>query len=251
MGERLTFMSVGARAAGKTFMMGLSPLQFKHMDSWNNWYRSGTHNLADRIPQVLSVSPDFLEIQTWNDAGESHYFGNIWPESMPDLTIPAYTSAYNHSGWQELLPTLISAYKVGMTSNSSLLPSNGQAVQGAFWHHTMLQASTCDVDPVGKPGGIDNVQDVVTVALYAAANTTLTIEIWSGGSLLATEPVTTGYNTWTVAGMKLGQQMVQILGVNGTVIAKATGPLDVVSDSPLWNYNYQVAALTLVTPNPS
>ena len=33
----LTLQTAG-KSTGKTFMMGVSPLQFKHMDGGNNWY---------------------------------------------------------------------------------------------------------------------------------------------------------------------------------------------------------------------
>ncbi len=55
--------------------MGASPLQFKHMDSSDNWYRRGEANLENRFGEVLKLQPDMLELQTWNDAGESHYMG--------------------------------------------------------------------------------------------------------------------------------------------------------------------------------
>lgn len=36
-------LQTAAKAAGKTFMMGLSPLQFKHMDSGDNCMLSLCH----------------------------------------------------------------------------------------------------------------------------------------------------------------------------------------------------------------
>ncbi|CAF3955942.1 unnamed protein product, partial [Adineta steineri] len=41
----------------KTFMMAISPVQFKHMDHNQNWYRRGELNYATRIRQVLSLAP--------------------------------------------------------------------------------------------------------------------------------------------------------------------------------------------------
>ncbi|KAK7426687.1 hypothetical protein QQZ08_006865 [Neonectria magnoliae] len=51
-----------AKNSGKLFMMGLSPLQFKHFDPNNNWYRRGEQNREYRFGQVLEVQPDMLEI---------------------------------------------------------------------------------------------------------------------------------------------------------------------------------------------
>lgn len=69
-----TFLQA-AQSSGKLFIMGASPLQFKHMDSSDNWYRRGEANLENRFGEVLKLQPDMLELQTWNDAGESHYMG--------------------------------------------------------------------------------------------------------------------------------------------------------------------------------
>jgi hypothetical protein len=53
-------------------MMGISPIQFKHLDAADNWYHRGEDTLEYRIGQALDLQPDMLEFQTWNDAGESH-----------------------------------------------------------------------------------------------------------------------------------------------------------------------------------
>ncbi|KAH8685139.1 glycosyl hydrolase family 71-domain-containing protein [Ilyonectria robusta] len=107
-GDDKTFQSA-AQSSGKLFMVGVSPLQFKHMDVTHNWYRRGEDNLQFRLGQVLELQPDMIELQTWNDAGESHYMGNIWSEATGGDAIPAYTDGYNHTGYWEILPSFIQA----------------------------------------------------------------------------------------------------------------------------------------------
>lgn len=152
----------GAHSAGKTFMMGVSPLQFKNMDSNNNWYLRGEQNLEYRLGQVLSLQPDFIELITWNDAGESHYMGNSWPEPIAGSTIPAYTDGYDHTAYKEILPAFFKAYKAGDTNTNAMFPTNGKSVQGTFWHHTLLAGGSCGG---GKPRGAQNIEDTVTVGL--------------------------------------------------------------------------------------
>jgi len=101
-------------------------------------YRRGEQNLEYRFGQVLQLQPDFIEIQTWNDAGESHYMGNSWPEPIAGSNIGAYTDGYDHTGYKEILPAFIRAYKSGATTTNGMVPTNGAAVQGTFWHHTLL-----------------------------------------------------------------------------------------------------------------
>ena len=160
--DDVTYLN-SAHSAGKTFMMGVSPLQFKHMDAGDNWYRRGEQNLEYRFGQVLNLQPDFVELQTWNDAGESHYMGNSWPEPISGTNIGAYTTAYDHTGYQQVLPAFIKAYKAGATTTSTMYPTNGAIAQGVFWHHTLLAAGDCSSDSLGKPTGANTVEDKVTV----------------------------------------------------------------------------------------
>ena len=235
-----------AHAAGKTFMMGVSPLQFKHWTASMNWYRRGEGNLENRFGQVLNLQPDMVELQTWNDAGESHYMGNAWPEAMTNTPFPAYTSAYDHTGYQQILPAFIHAFKSGATTTNTMFPTNGKTVQGVFWHHTLLAGADCGADPLGKPAGADIVEDKVTaVVLVAAGSTTLSIKISSGGTVLGTQSLVPGYNSFVVGGLTTGTVVttVQDSASAGATVATGTGPIAVVNQSNLCNYNFQVVAL--------
>lgn len=153
-----------AKAAKKTFLMGVSPLQYKHIDASQNWYRCGEQNLEYRFGQVLAMQPDFVELQTWNDAGESHYMGNSWPEPISGTDEGAYTVDYDHTGYQEILPAFITAYKSGASNTDTMYPTNSKSAQGVFWHHTLLVGGDCSADSMGKPSGIENAEDTVTVS---------------------------------------------------------------------------------------
>jgi len=180
-------LQAAAKAAGKTFLMGVSPLQFKHL-SYGNYYRRGEQNLEYRFGQVLSIQPDFIELQTWNDAGESHYMGNSWPEPIAGTGIDAYTNAYDHTAYWQLLPAFIQAWKAGATDTNTMYPTNGAIVQGAFWHHTLLAAGTCPDDSLGPPQGVDTVEDRVTAGiLVAAGQTGLKATVGSGSITLGVQ----------------------------------------------------------------
>jgi len=230
---------LSARPQNKTYIMGMSPIQFKHLSSTENWYRSGTANLLYRIPQVLDLSPDFLELITWNDNGESHYFGNIWPDSMPASS----SVGYSHSGWQTLLPAFIQAYKSGSNDLTSLVPTNGEDIQGTFWHHTLMLDADCSADALGKPLGYEDVQDMVSIGLYASASAgNLTMKAWSGGALVAQENVVKGFNWWTVP-MNTGTQSVEIVDENGSTLFSGTGSIATSMQSDVCNYNFQVVEI--------
>ncbi|KAF7557835.1 hypothetical protein G7Z17_g353 [Cylindrodendrum hubeiense] len=241
--EDKTFQSA-AQSSGKLFMMGVSPLQFKHMNTDNNWYRRGERNLEYRLGQVLSLQPDMIELQTWNDAGESHYMGNFWPEVITGDAIPAYTDGYNHTGYWEILPSFIQAWKRGDTTTANMVPTNGATAQGVFWHHTLLTTADCSSDQIGKPAGIENASNAVQgIILVKEGQTGLTVSVWSGSTLLGTKKLVAGFNRFVFTKMTTGTVTAQVLNGEDVVVG-ASGPLAVVDTASVCNYNFQVVALS-------
>ncbi|TGO71087.1 hypothetical protein BELL_0621g00020 [Botrytis elliptica] len=238
-----------AQAAGKGFMMGISPLQFKHIDSTQNWYRRGEANLEVRFAQVLSAQPDFIEFQTWNDAGESHYMGNTWREPLVSDTTPEALSsiAYDHTGYWQILQSFIKVWKAGKTSTQTMYPTNGKDAQGTFWHHTLLKNGDCAADSLGlgKPVGIGGVEDSVTaVVLVASGVQGLKGSISVGGKVLGTKSFEPGFNTMVVSNITTGAVSMSVTNAAGTVVVSGKGPLEVVNKANLCNYNFQVVGLS-------
>ncbi|CAM1502598.1 Fc.00g073740.m01.CDS01 [Cosmosporella sp. VM-42] len=233
-----------AKNSGKLFMMGLSPLQYKHTDPGANWYRRGEQNLEYRFGQVLEIQPDMLELQTWNDAGESHYMGNIWPEPINGSTIPAYTDGYDHTGYWQVLGPLIKAFKKGDTNTDQIFPTNDKAAQGAFWHHTLLTSGDCSSDGMGKPSGLENAEDEVTgIILVASGQNGTSVIVTSGSTQLGTTELIPGYNKFSFRGMTAGQVTVEVRNGENKVIG-GSGSIEVSDSASLCNYNYQVVGLS-------
>lgn len=237
-------------ATNKTFMMGISPLQFKHLDSSNNWYRRGEENLEVRFGQALSMQPDFIEFQTWNDAGESHYMGNTWLDPINGSLQVDYSQPYPHTGYLQILPSFIKAYKNGSSDTSKMYPTNGANAQGTFWHHTLLKDGNCYVDGskdsygLSKPDGADGVEDKVTaVVLIAEGVTGYGVSISSGGTTLGTQTLVPGFNSFIVDGLETGTVIVTVTDGSSSTVVSGTGPIDVVDDTDLCNYNFQVVGL--------
>ncbi|KAJ4289905.1 hypothetical protein N0V88_006700 [Collariella sp. IMI 366227] len=70
----------------------------KHHPAWGNWFRPGGLNFAEGFLRALEVQPDFVELLTWNDAGEGHYFGNVWWEAMNGWEMRAVVEAWEDDG---------------------------------------------------------------------------------------------------------------------------------------------------------
>ncbi|KAL3424087.1 glucan endo-1,3-alpha-glucosidase agn1 [Phlyctema vagabunda] len=105
----------------KTYMMPVSPWFYTNLPGYEkNWLWRGDDLWYDRWQEVLSIRPEFVQILTWNDYGESHYIGplrNKAYKAFKDGDAP-YNYAKNmpHDGWRVLLPYLIDMYKSGSAS---------------------------------------------------------------------------------------------------------------------------------------
>ncbi|KAH2034642.1 hypothetical protein KXV65_000174 [Aspergillus fumigatus] len=108
---------------GKPYMMAISPWFYTNLPGYNkNWLWKGDSLWFDRWQELFGLDPmpEFVEIISWNDYGESHYIGPINEKSMAAFDIGKslynYARDYPHDGWREVLPFLIDLYKNGKAS---------------------------------------------------------------------------------------------------------------------------------------
>lgn len=235
-----------AHKAGKVYMMPLSSLQFKRIKGSGNWYRRGELNLAQRMGQVLALSPDFVQVISWNDAGESHYMGNVWQEgiaSCPD--IGRYTDGYDHKAWLHVMAPFVAAYKGGATHASQIVPFGSFA--GAFWYRDRLVETHCAGDHMGPPTGCENAEDAVNFAVLLPPDTQgVGINVWSGGELLASIAGQPGLNAHCVKGVKTGPQRVELIK-DGAIMGAGDGPVNVTAEAEggkTYNFNYHVVHIS-------
>lgn len=221
-----------AKQAKKLFMMGISPLQYKHIgknDDKQNWYRRGEDNLEVRFGQVLDLQPDMLQFQTWNDAGESHYMGNLWPEPMTvSPQIQAMVKDRDHKGYWEVLPAFIKAWKRGDKTTANMVPTNGKPVQGVFWHHTITVDANCASDPLGKSKDIKAAaEDAVSgIVLVAKGKEKLVAVVNVGTMKLGQMDLVPGYNKFKFTGLTPGKVQLEIWD-GSTMVTGGYGKLEV------------------------
>ncbi|KAJ5797947.1 uncharacterized protein N7503_007243 [Penicillium pulvis] len=230
-----------AHAAGRVYMMPLSSFQFKYLGSGQDWYRIGEVNLPERMGQVLQLQPDFVEVITWNDAGESHYVGNFWQEQIAGSTIGDYADGFDHKGWLQIITPFIKAYKAGATSISQISPPSTSPV-GTLWYRTLLTSASCSSSISNYQSALDTVN--FAVILPAAG---YTIKVYSNSNLIGTFPGQKGLNYNSVRGLAVGSgQMIEVLDSSNNVVASATGTKNVLAQSPnaACNWNYEVVGLS-------
>jgi glucan endo-1,3-alpha-glucosidase len=225
----------------RVFILGMSPVQVKHMDPQNNWYARGEGNFENRIAQALALQPDMIELQTWNDGGEGHYMGNLWLEPMTDSTsVQAQVNGYNHTGYQQTLGAFIKAWKNKDTTTANMVPTNSKDVQGTFWHHTLTVGADCRNDNLPKPSGIENAEDAVSgVVLVAKGKKGLVAVVNNGNKELGKLTLVEGFNKFKFTGLGAGKVQLEVWD-GSTLVAGGYGPKAVATSSNLCNYNFQV-----------
>nr|POE89918.1 glucan endo-1,3-alpha-glucosidase agn1 [Quercus suber] len=152
------------------------------------WVWRGDDMWSRRWQQTLEILPEFVEIATWNDFGESHYIGPIFDSGLPSGD--GYTDGYPHVAWLETLPYQIAAYKSAY--NAANAPPSVAAGEEkiVFWYRTSpasagsttAAGNNCKTD--ANPNGYqtcypipDMLEDAVFAIVLASASGTATINI--------------------------------------------------------------------------
>ncbi|KAJ0415233.1 glycosyl hydrolase family 71-domain-containing protein [Aspergillus carlsbadensis] len=231
-----------ARAAGKVYMMPLSPFQFKWFGN-DRWYRIGETNLGQRMQQILNLQPHLVQMLTWNDAGEGHYVGNVWPEQIAGTEIPSYTDGFDHAAWLQVLTPFMHAYRDGVTDVAQIRPP-GDTPVGAFWYRTLLTSASCS----SSIRNHEQAQDAINYAVILPAGAAgYTIDVISDNQVLGRYPAGPGLNYRMVLGLRAGlDQRIVVRDSAGTILSTATGTKAVLaqSSSAVCNWNYEVAGLS-------
>ncbi|PYI03590.1 glycoside hydrolase [Aspergillus sclerotiicarbonarius CBS 121057] len=100
------------------YMMPASPWFYTNLAEYSkNWLWRGDSLWHDRWEMIWDLKPEWVEIITWNDYGESHYIGPIREDAlslMEEGGAPInYIENMPHDGWRELLPFAIDTYVNG------------------------------------------------------------------------------------------------------------------------------------------
>ncbi|KAJ4287068.1 hypothetical protein N0V88_007762 [Collariella sp. IMI 366227] len=161
---------------GKKFMMGVSPWFFTNLPQWGkNWYCSSESLWYDRWKQVLEVMPDFVQIITWNDFGESSYISDIRPSKVVQGA-EKYVHGHCHAAFRAVLPYLIAAYKAGRAEVD--WPGEDTAIA---WYRTVPAHEFEQEGTVWGQGGHIHathcVKDVVSVMAVTRGSALITLTI--------------------------------------------------------------------------
>ncbi|KAI1333626.1 glycoside hydrolase family 71 protein [Xylariaceae sp. FL0016] len=160
---------------GKSYMMGVSPYFYTDLPQYGkNWYSSSDSLWYDRWSQVLDVLPEYVEIITWNDYGESSYINA--PNARQIVSgAEGYVNGYDHTAFRFVLPYFIAAYKSGKAN--VVVPTEGAMA----WYRTTPAKICSNGGTVWGQGGsasaASGTQDVISVIALSNSGASITVAI--------------------------------------------------------------------------
>lgn len=172
-----------ALSNSRTYMAPVSPWFYKHLTpgaGGNYIYRSDDFLLATRFEQLIAMDtlPDFIEVISWNDFGESHYIGPMPSEAnfpaAGSISSTAYTKSFHHQSMLGLVSFYSQWYKSGTFPKVSKT-----AVY--WWYRPHLKDAVASSDPLGSPLNAEWTDDLVYAAVILGENSLVTsVQITSG-----------------------------------------------------------------------
>ncbi|KAF4825555.1 Mutanase [Colletotrichum siamense] len=131
----------------KPYMMPASPWFYTNLPGYKkNWLWRGDDLWHDRWIQIVYNQPDYVEIISWNDYGESHHIGPLRPNAMEAFVTGRapfnFARDMPHDGWRMTLPFWIDYYKNGKATVTQ------EGIMG--WFRTTPAAKCSDGETSGN-----------------------------------------------------------------------------------------------------
>lgn len=102
-------------ATGKKWIASVAPWFFKRFSADMNWANKQDDGIfIHRWLHLLKLKPDFIEIVTWNDWGESSYIGPANPAAENE-DMGCYWSYYDHGAFLKMTKYFTKAFHAGET----------------------------------------------------------------------------------------------------------------------------------------
>ncbi|KAI5824978.1 glycoside hydrolase family 71 protein [Schizophyllum commune Tattone D] len=154
-----------------------------------NWVFPSDMLIYLRWLEILANPPQYLELVTWNDYGESHYIGPLSTRHTDDGG-SKWANDMPHTGWLDLSAPFIAAYKDGSNDVATHIAED----KIIYWYRATPKNINCDATDTteadannstgnyfkGRPDGWDTLaDDVFVVALLTSPGT---VRVNTGGT---------------------------------------------------------------------
>ncbi|KAJ4479826.1 glycosyl hydrolase family 71-domain-containing protein [Lentinula lateritia] len=151
---------------------------YTHYNYKNFYLRGDEWLLITRWEQLISMRDQltFVEMVTWNDYGESDYFGPGPSSSDLQPYGTTWANGFPHNGFFDLSAYYITAFKTGtypqITKDTIY-----------FWLRPHPAGINANKDPLPKPEGWDWTSDTLWAAVFCSStcNVTLQVGVYSQG----------------------------------------------------------------------
>ncbi|PLW21929.1 hypothetical protein PCANC_07879 [Puccinia coronata f. sp. avenae] len=177
---------LASRAVSKTFAAPVAPLFYKHLNpaqTDNYIYRSDDWMMINRYTNLIKQDepPEFIELLTWNDYGESHYLRDPQPTAnLPSGMISAhqYVDGFSHTAFLNLLSYFNQWYKTGTP------PTLDQTTM-YIWYRPHVKNASATNDLLPAPAFANLTEDRIYGYVIPAPNTSVSaVRILSGYQVL-------------------------------------------------------------------
>ncbi|KAM7201606.1 glycoside hydrolase family 71 /Carbohydrate-binding module family 24 [Naviculisporaceae sp. PSN 640] len=217
---------------GRPYLAPISPWFHTHYNRYNNknWVMGTGLSYFDRWNEILRNSPEYVEIISWNDYGESHYIGPLSSRHSDDGH-SKYVNDMPHDGWLDMAKPFIAAYKARASSPNAYI----QKDQIIYWYRPTPKDVNCQNDPLGpKPDGWDTVEDSIFVVSLLTQPGSITVN--SGSNSAVTWNAPAGAYAQKVP-MSVGSQTFT-LSRNGQAVLSGTSPKQITNNCPCGVNNF-------------
>lgn len=221
-----------ATYSGKTYMAGIGPLFYTHFN-YKNWVYSNDDLYTTRWDNIIAEQPDFVEIVSWNDYGESHYIGDIvgslpYDSNGVQSSSWAYSPQFDHTALGGLTQYYIAAYKnkayPTVTSNSIYM-----------WYRPHSINAVATNDPYGQPSCQSATCPVDNIYITALLTGSATVTVTSGSSTQSFNGVA-GRNYFQFTGFQTGTPSIKVTQ-NGSQKLSQSGTMAISNSIVTYNYN--------------
>ncbi|PPR02298.1 hypothetical protein CVT24_011636 [Panaeolus cyanescens] len=225
---------------GSRYATTVSMWMYTHYNYKNFYLRGDDWLINNRWEQLIAMrdSLTFVELVTWNDYGESDYFGPIKGEQPTGTT---WANGFPHTAWYDMSEYYMTAFKTG-----SYPPITQDVIY--FWARPHPAHATASGDNLPKPRGWDWTEDSMWAAVFATAPSTVTLKC---GSSQSTFDVGAGVTKLKIP-LAAGKMTVQMVRNGVTMINYTPQDYTYILNPVFYNYNAWVGSATAsVSPSPS
>ncbi|KAJ3878391.1 glycoside hydrolase [Lentinula edodes] len=214
---------------------------YTHYNYKNFYLRGDEWLLITRWEQLISMRDQltFVEMVTWNDYGESDYFGPGPSSSdlQPDGT--TWADGFPHNGFFDLSAYYIAAFKTGtypkITKDTIY-----------FWLRPHPAGINANKDPLPKPKGWDWTSDTLWAAVFCSSICNVTLQVGAYSQDFKNLP--DGVNKISIPLKALGFVTVK-MSKNGQQVINHT-PSDFQYRESIDHYNYNAYVGSASTSSP-